>query len=142
MRSMPFLWNLVLDEPFLRRASQHLNKPLFNFGSSKTIMSTIYHGTILDHLADFMLYLSTASSFWFSLNSSYDHDCHLSKRFGMSPHDYECLLVAANLAQFDPRWGFTMKIVQWKRFLEGHRFTTCNATGMFEVDLKKVVEMR
>jgi hypothetical protein len=31
-----------------------------------------------------MVYLSTTSSFWFSLNSSYDHEFHLSKRLGMS----------------------------------------------------------
>ena len=105
-------------------------------------MSARCDGTILGHLAEHMLYLSTASSFWFSLSGSHDHSFHLSQQLGMAPHDYECLLVAANLAQFDPRWGFTMKIVRWKRFLEGHRFTTCNATGMFEVDLKKVVEMR
>ncbi len=37
-------------------------------------MSAIYDGTILDHLADFMHYLSTASSFWFSLKLSYDHE--------------------------------------------------------------------
>ena len=34
-------------------------------------MSKRYHATILDHLAEFMLYLSTASLFWFSLNSAY-----------------------------------------------------------------------
>ena len=33
-------------------------------------MSTSYDGTILDHLAEHMLYLSTASLFWFSLDSS------------------------------------------------------------------------
>jgi hypothetical protein len=36
-------------------------------------MSTIYDGTLLDHLAEHIRYLSTASSFWFSVNSSYDH---------------------------------------------------------------------
>jgi hypothetical protein len=56
----------------------------------------------------------------------------------MLPHDYECLLVAVNLDQFDPRWDFTMKMVQWKRFLEGHWFTTSNVMGTFEVDVKKV----
>jgi len=56
--------------------------------------------TLLDHLAEYMIYLSTASSFWFSLNSSYDHEFHLSQRFGMPPHyDYVCLLVAANLTK-------------------------------------------
>ena len=42
-------------------------------------MSTSYDGTILDRLAEHMLYLSTASSFWFSLDSSYDHEFHLSR---------------------------------------------------------------
>ena len=63
-------------------------------------MSTSYDGSLLDHLAEYMIYLSTASSFWFSLDSSYDHEFHLSKRFGMSPQDYEHLLVAAHLAHF------------------------------------------
>jgi hypothetical protein len=60
---MPFVGNMVLCEPFLRGASQHPNKALFNFGSPKTTMSTRYHGTLLDHLADFMIYLSSVSVF-------------------------------------------------------------------------------
>jgi hypothetical protein len=56
----------------------------------------------------------------------------------MSPHDYECLLVAANLAQFHPKWGFIVKIVKWKQSLKGHRFTTSNGMGTFEVDTKKL----
>ena len=68
-------------------------------------MSTSYDGTILDHLAEHMLYLSTASSFWFSLDSSYDHEFHLSKRFGMIPHDYECI--------------FTIKLTLLNAFLNG-----------------------
>jgi hypothetical protein len=55
-------------------------------------MSACYDGTILDHLAEHMLYLSTASSFWFSLSSSQDHGFHLSQRLGMTPHDYAALL--------------------------------------------------
>jgi hypothetical protein len=34
---------------------------------------------LFDPLAKHMVYLSTASSFWFSLDSSYDHEFHLSK---------------------------------------------------------------
>ena len=71
-------------------------------------MTTTDDGTLLDHLAEHMMYLSAASSFWFNLNSSYDHDCHLSKQLGMSPQDYEYLLAAANLAQFHPKWGFSI----------------------------------
>jgi hypothetical protein len=60
---MPFVGNMVSCEPFLRGALQHPNKALFNFGSPETTMSTRYHGTLLDHLADFMIYLSSASVF-------------------------------------------------------------------------------
>ena len=101
-------------------------------------MSTIYDGTLLDHLAEHISFLSTASSFWFSVNSSYDHGCHLSKRMGVSPQDYERLLVAADLAHFHKRWGFSIKMTKLRLFLEGHRFTTINCDGTFEVDLKKV----
>ena len=103
-------------------------------------MSTIYDGTLLDHLAEHIKYLATASSFWFSVNSSYDHGCHLSKRIGMSPQDYEYLLVAANLAHFHQTWGFSIKISKWKLFLEGHRFakTNCMGMGTVEIDAKKL----
>jgi hypothetical protein len=46
-------------------------------------------GDIFDHLAEHMLFLSTAISFWYSLNSSYDNGFHLSERLGMTPKDYE-----------------------------------------------------
>jgi hypothetical protein len=54
-----------------------------------------YDTTIFDHLAEYFHYLAAAPSFWFSLNSSYDHEFHLSRRLGMSPDDYECIMVAA-----------------------------------------------
>ena len=56
----------------------------------------------------------------------------------MSPQDYEHLLVAAHLAHFHTKWGFSIKKVNWNLFLEGHRFTTTNCIGTFEVDLKKL----
>jgi len=94
----------------------------------------------LDHLAEHMVYLSAASSFWFSLNSSYDHDCHLSKRLGMSPQEYEYLLMALDLARMDKQWGFSIMVMKWKVFLEGYLFSTinCNYDGTFEVDIKKM----
>jgi len=85
-----------------------------------------------------MICLATASSFWFSLNSSYDHEFHLSKQLGITPQDYKFLLVAADLALFHKRYGFSIKPMKWKVFLEGHRFTTINCDRMFEVDEKKV----
>ena len=101
-------------------------------------MSTSYDGTILDHLAEHMLYLSTTSLFWFSLDSSYDHEFHLSHRLGMTPLDYKCILAAANLAHYHPKWGFTILVGRWKMFLEGHHFYTSEGTGSFEVDRKKL----
>jgi hypothetical protein len=85
-------------------------------------MAKSYDGSLLDHLAEYLIYLSSSSSFWFSLNSSYEHDFHLSIRLVMTPKDYELvmtpkdyeyLLVAADLAHVDKRWGFSI-------LLEGH----------------------
>jgi hypothetical protein len=57
----------------------------------------------------------------------------------MSPQDYERLLVAAHLAHFHKKWGFSIKKVNWNLFVEGHRFRmTTNCTGTFEVDAKKL----
>jgi hypothetical protein len=56
----------------------------------------------------------------------------------MTPKDYEYLLVAADLAHVDKRWGFSIKKMKWKLFLEGHRFTAINCDGTFDVDVKKV----
>jgi len=43
----------------------------------------------LDHLAEYLIYLSSSSSFWFSLNSRYEHDFHLSKRLGITSKAYK-----------------------------------------------------
>ena len=51
----------------------------------------------------------------------------------MMPKDYEYLLVAANLAHFHKKWGFTIKMMKWKLFLEGHQIATINCDGRFEV---------
>ena len=111
---------------------------LFQIGSSTFNMAMSYHRILGDHLADHLIYLSSSSSFWFSLNSSYEHDFHLFKRLGMMPKDYEYLLVAANLAHVDKRWGFSIKMMKWRLFLEGHRFTAINCDCTFEVDVRKV----
>ena len=113
------------------------NKALTQKGSRIFNMVTNYCNISLDHFANHLIYLSTASSFWFSLNSSYDHEFHLSKRLGMSPQDYEYLLVALDLAYFHKRWGFSIKMMKWKVFLEGHRFTTINCDRTFEVNEKR-----
>ena len=56
----------------------------------------------------------------------------------MTPKDYEYLLVAADLAHVDKRWGFSIKMMKWRLFLEGNQFTTINCDCTFEVDVKKV----
>jgi hypothetical protein len=80
-----------------------------------------------------MIYLSTASSFWFSLDSGYDHEFQLSKQFGMIPHDYECIMIAANLAERHRKFSFTIKLTKLNAFLNDHRFCTSNGTFPFEV---------
>ena len=99
-------------------------------------MATSCHAAILDHLAECMLYLSTASSFWFSLNSAHGRSISLSDRLGMSQHDYERLLVSADLADYHNVWGFRIRLKEWKMFIGGHRFTA--TTNLFEVATKKV----
>ncbi len=101
-------------------------------------MATSYYNNSLDHLANHLIHLSSSSSFLFSLNSSYDNEFHLSKRLGITPQDYKFLLVAADLAHFLKRWGFSIKMIKLKLFLEGHLFTTINCVGTMEVNEKKV----
>jgi hypothetical protein len=86
-----------------------------------------------------MLILSTTSSFWYSPNSSYDHGFHLSQGLGMTPQDYEYLFVAANLAHYHPKWGFTILVDRLKMFLKGHRcYKSDGAAGSFENVTKKI----
>ena len=53
--------------------------------NSSTPLRASYGNISLVHLADHLIYLFSSSSFWFGLNSSYDHDFHLSKQLGMAP---------------------------------------------------------
>ncbi len=41
----------------------------------------LIYDVLLDHNANFPIYLSGTPSFWFSLNTSYDHGCHLASWF-------------------------------------------------------------
>jgi hypothetical protein len=59
-------------------------------------MSLSYDTTILDHLAEYLLYLSAAPSFWFSIsNSSYDQEFHLSRRLGIEAMQQEWIVAVA-----------------------------------------------
>jgi hypothetical protein len=85
------------------------------------------YDVLLDHIANFLIYLSGAPSFWFSLNTSYNHGCHLASQFQMSMQEYESLVAAANLAAYS-KLGFVMKPKEWGIFLGGHRLrlSECN----------------
>jgi hypothetical protein len=42
---------------------------------------SLTYDILLDHIANFLIYLSGAPSYWFLLNTSYDHGCHLTSQF-------------------------------------------------------------
>jgi hypothetical protein len=52
----------------------------------------------------------------------------------MSPQDYEYLLMALDLASIHKRWGFSIKVMKWKVFLE-HRFCTSKGTVPLKLQL-------
>ncbi len=124
----------------IRESIHNLIGWLLIWAGQRGISSWPMMGDLLDHLAKHLLFLSMATSFWYSLNSSYDHEFHLSRWLGMNLKDYEYILVAANLAHYHPTWGFIILVDRLKMFLEGHR---CNKSadgtaGSFEVALKKL----
>ena len=73
---------------------------------------------LLDHIANFLKFISSAQSFWFSLDMSYNHGCHLASRFYLDPDEYEVLLIVANLASYT-RFGFQIKADAWRNVLSG-----------------------
>ncbi len=124
----------------IRESIHTLIGRLLILASQRRIPSWPMMGDLLDHLDEHLLFLSMATLFWYSLNSSYDHEFHLSRWLGMNPKDYEYILVTANLAHFHPAWSFIILVDRLKMFLEGHR---CNKSadgtaGSFEVALKKI----
>jgi hypothetical protein len=74
--------------------------------------------SILDHIAEMLRFISNTQSFWFTLDMSYDHGCHLASRFHLDPNDYEVLLIVAGLAHYT-RFSFAMKPTAWWKFLGG-----------------------
>ncbi len=88
-------------------------------------------GSILDHIADYLKFISGAQSFWFMLNTSYNHDCHLASQFLLEPNDHEVLLVVAGLASYT-RFGFAIKPMAWRKFLGGHQFAVDDCAIEFE----------
>jgi hypothetical protein len=91
---------------------------VFLFGLQILQMS-LSSESIFDHIADYLKLISRAQSFWFTLNTSYNHDCHLASQFWLEPNKYEVLLVVAGLASYT-RFGFAIKPTAWRKFLGGH----------------------
>jgi hypothetical protein len=87
--------------------------------------------SILHHIAGYLKFISKAQSFWFTLNTSYDHGCHLDSRFCLEPNDYEVLLVVTGLAS-NTRLGFAIKQTAWRMFLGGHGFAVDDCAIEFE----------
>ncbi len=77
--------------------SLHPDKAVFQFSLLFLGMSTSCK-SILDHIAEYLRFISDAQSFWFTLNTSYGHGFHLTHRFRLEPNDYKVLLVVASLA--------------------------------------------
>ncbi len=90
---------------------------------------------LLDHIADFLKFISSAQSFWFTLNTSYDHGCHLASRFRLDQEEYEALFIVAGLALYT-RFGFQIKADAWRKFLGGRRFVIDNCP--IELEQKKI----
>jgi hypothetical protein len=86
---------------------------VFHFGWHILAMSQSSQ-SILDHIADFLKFISNTQSFWFMLDMSYNHGCHLAIPFRLEPNDYEVLLVVAGLAHYT-RFVFAMKLTAWSK---------------------------
>jgi hypothetical protein len=79
---------------------------VFHFGLQILAMSIGYE-SILDHIADYLQFLSNAQLYWFTLNTSCDHGCCLANQFHLGPNDYKVLsiVIAAGLASYTQlRW--------------------------------------
>ncbi len=85
----------------------------------------------MDHITDYLTFISDAQSFWFMLNTSYNHGCHLASRFCLEPNDYEVLLVIAGLASYT-KLGFAIKPTACRKFLGGHQFAVDDCAIKFE----------
>jgi hypothetical protein len=71
---------------------------------------------LFDHIADIQKFISSALSFWFTLDTSYDHGCHLARCIRLDPEEYEALLIVAGLAHYT-RFGVALKPTAWSKFL-------------------------
>jgi hypothetical protein len=76
------------SKPKLLGASQHPDEGVCQFGSLILAMSQS-SDTLLDHIADYLRFISNAKLFWCLLNTSYNYGRHLASQFHLDPEDYE-----------------------------------------------------
>ena len=97
-------------------------------------MSLCKEAACQEAIANLLIYLSSAKSFWYTLNTSHEHGFHLANRFGMSHDNYMALLVAADLARYTNGMLY-IKRTQWELFLRGYYFSDV----VFEMEKKKMM---
>ncbi len=76
-------------------------------------------------------FISSAQLFWFLLDTSYGHGCHLASRFSLDPDEFEALLIVAGLVSYT-RFGFQIKADAWTKFLGGRQFVINDCPIEFE----------
>ncbi len=89
-----------------------------------------------DHIAELLLFHSNTLLFWFTVNTSSNHDLHLSRWFGLSPHDYECVHATTNLVHYT-KSDFTIKPKDLKIFFDGHYSAVVEGIEECKVELNK-----
>jgi hypothetical protein len=101
------------------------------FGLQILKMSRSYE-SILDHIAEYLQFLSNTQSFWFTLKMSYDHGCHLANRFHLGLNEYKVLLIISGLVFYKTEFGFVIKLTAWKNFFVGYLFASYDCAIKFE----------
>jgi hypothetical protein len=79
---------LTKREPKSVVASEHPADTESHFGSRFLAVSSRYD-VVRDHIANFLIFLSNTQSFWFTLDTSYNHGCYLANQFCLDPEDYK-----------------------------------------------------
>ena len=82
----------------------------------------------MDHTVNFLKFIFNTQSYWFMLNTSCNHGCHLVNRFRLDQKEYAAVfLIVAGLAKYR-RFGFQIKADTWRKILGGHRFVVDGCT--------------
>ena len=78
-------------------AHYHPNKVVCHF-SLHIPVTFLRSEALLNHIADYLRFISKTQLLWFTLDTSYGHGCHLASRFCLDPNDYEVLFVVPGLS--------------------------------------------